>query len=129
MGYHTARLEKLVGYVSRTWIRNVLWPPTAWSAYQLPVRTNNDVEGWHNRLKKKARKRLLNVYLLVRLLQKEAECVDLQVKLVSDGKLTRKQKKSMSKFMPSSTTLGTNTNGVKTAGQLLKACAYVYEPV
>jgi len=40
----------------------------------------------------KARKRHLNLYLLIRLLETEAKSVDLQVKLVSDGKLTRRQK-------------------------------------
>jgi MULE transposase domain len=64
----TPPLDKLVDCVSRTWICNFLWLPTAWSAYRLPVRMNNDVEGWHYRLNQKARKRHLNLYLLVSLL-------------------------------------------------------------
>jgi len=72
-------LDTLVDYISRTWISSFLSPPTAWSAYRLPVRTNNDVEGWHYRLNQKARKRHLNLYLLVCLLETEAKCVDLQV--------------------------------------------------
>ena len=101
-----------------------------WSAYWLAVCTNYDVESWPYRLNQKARKRHLNLYLLVRLLQKEAECVDLQVKLVSDGKLTRRQKK---KYVQVHAKLNHVWNeyeqGTKTAGQLLKACAYIYGPI
>ena len=125
-----APLVELVDYVSRTWISSVLWSPTAWSAYRLPIRTNNDVEGWHYRLNQKARKRHLNLYLLVRLLQNEAECVDLQVKLVSDGKLARRQKKKYVKLHAKLNDVWTEyEQGTKTAGQLLKSCAHMYGPV
>ena len=33
-------------YVQRTWLDSTVWPPSAWSAFKQPARTNNDVEGW-----------------------------------------------------------------------------------
>jgi hypothetical protein len=123
-------LERLTDYVSRTWVSSHLWPPLAWSTYRLPVRTNNDVEGWHYRLNQKARKRHLGLYLLVRLLHNEAKCVNLIVRLISDRKVTRRQKKLYSKMHAK---LNENWNqyeeGKKSARQLLKSCAHIYGPV
>ena len=42
-------LNKLLKYISRTWINSVVWQPECWSIYYQSVRTNNDLEGWHNR--------------------------------------------------------------------------------
>ncbi|XP_019628056.1 PREDICTED: mucin-17-like [Branchiostoma belcheri] len=43
-------LTELAGYVERTWLHSSAWPPRCWSVYGRSIRTNNDVEGWHNRL-------------------------------------------------------------------------------
>jgi len=48
-------LRALFEYICITWIQSEIWPPAAWSALRHPVRTNNDVEGWHNRLNRRAR--------------------------------------------------------------------------
>jgi len=37
------------GDVDETWVSSRLWPASSWSAFQ-SIRTNNDVECWHNRL-------------------------------------------------------------------------------
>ncbi|KAI8494065.1 hypothetical protein Bbelb_284120 [Branchiostoma belcheri] len=47
---------------------------------RLPIRTNNDLEGYHTRLNKKAQNSL-DFYLLVELLCKEAEYVNIQAKM------------------------------------------------
>jgi len=44
------RDESLVSYVNDTWISSRFWPPSSWCAFQSWIRTNNDVDGWHNRL-------------------------------------------------------------------------------
>ena len=49
-GARTASLEALVQYMENNWISTTVWPPAAWSVYMLPIRTNNDIEGWHNSL-------------------------------------------------------------------------------
>ena len=57
------------------------------------VRTNNDVEGWHHRLNRKVGGRSkLPFYQLVQELYKEAGVVDLQIRLVSERKLTKFQR-------------------------------------
>ena len=86
-------MTKFLDYVQRVWIDSNLWTPAAWSVYKLPIRTNNDLEGWHKRLNGRG-KANMNMFLLVELLHQEASIVITQVKLVSDGKLTRSQRKS-----------------------------------
>ena len=84
--------DRLLNYVRNTWINSTVWPPSAWSVFGGSIRTSNDVEGWHHRLNKKARKGQLSFYLLVQLLHKEAKLVPLQVRFLSDGKVLRKQR-------------------------------------
>ena len=52
------------------------------------IRTNNDIEGWHHSLNRRAAGQCsLPVYLFVALLHKEASPVLLQIRLVSERKL------------------------------------------
>ena len=57
------------------------------------IRTNNDLEGWHRRLNKNAKRGQIQFYLLLELLNKEASFVTIQSRLVSEGKLKRNQRK------------------------------------
>ena len=48
------------------------------------IRTNNDIEGWHHSLNKRAAGRCgLSLYTFVALLHKEAGLVSVQIRLVS----------------------------------------------
>jgi len=51
-GPTTRRLHSICStcHMERQWISSTTWPPTTWSVFRQPVRTNNDVEGWHCRL-------------------------------------------------------------------------------
>ena len=75
----TEPLQQLCEYISETWINSTVWSPKQWSVYGLAVRTNNDVEGWHRRFNERASSGQLNLYLLIQLMHKEAELVNLQV--------------------------------------------------
>ena len=88
----SAELESLMDYVNNTWMESEMWPPQTWSIFGQSVRTNNDVEGWHYRLNRKAKKGSLNFYLLVELLHNEAEMITIQTKLLSDSKVLRRQR-------------------------------------
>ena len=67
--------------------------PTNWSVFKRAVRTNNDVEGWHAALNRRAGgKSNLPFYVLVPLLQKEALLVHLNIRLVKEKKLSRTQR-------------------------------------
>ena len=44
------KLMKFLDYVESTWFRSSIWRPYNISVYNRLVRTNNDLEGYHNRL-------------------------------------------------------------------------------
>ena len=88
-----------------------------------PIRTNNDLEGWHNTLNRRAGEQCgLPLYLVIELLDREA-------KLVSDHKLKRIQRSVtrniQAKLFASSEKY---ENNEKTAAQLLKTCSRLNGP-
>ena len=83
----------LFDYVETTWINSSVCPPSSTSAFRRPIRTNNDVEGWHYWFNRTARSTHLPFYVLIRLLWDEVQICKMQLKLVSDRKLTRSQSK------------------------------------
>ncbi len=86
------KLRSLCEYFEQNWLKNNLWEPKCWSVFNQPIRTNNDVEGWHLRMKKKAKNGNLPIYSLFSLLYKESELVPIQADLLSSNKLKRSQK-------------------------------------
>ena len=69
----TRPLQELAEYVENTWITSTTWPPASWSVYLQAVRTNNDVEGWHYGLNRRAQgKNQLPLYMLIMLLHEES---------------------------------------------------------
>ena len=84
------RLHELLNYIERTWITSRP-PPAAWSTFKRSVRTNNDAEGWHNRINGQVPHDRPNLYLLIKALYDEAELLPLQVSLVTQQKLYRHQ--------------------------------------
>ena len=46
----TEQLKSLIQYVRRQWIESQVFTPRNWCVYKQPIRTNNDLEGWHNAL-------------------------------------------------------------------------------
>ena len=87
----SAKLRDLTSYIEDTWITG-LWKPKHWSVFKQSVRTNNDVEGWHNCLNRQARRGQLPFYLLVALLHKKSQMVSVQVRLLSEANLRRYQR-------------------------------------
>ena len=86
-------LTQLCNYVERQWITSSFYQPRRWSVFMEEIRTNNDLEGWHRRLNKNAKRGQIQFYLLLELLNKEASFVTIQSRLVSEGKLKRNQRK------------------------------------
>ena len=78
---HSPQLTALTKYLSKTWVFSISRPPASWTTFKKSVRTNNDAEGWHHRLNKRALHDHMNIYLLVMLLHKEALLLPLQVRL------------------------------------------------
>ena len=84
------QLQPLVDYFHKTWIVG-RWKPEQWSVYKRVIRTNEDVEGWHTDLNRKAEHG--NVQHLVSLLHTEALLIPSQLLSVSERKLCRIQRK------------------------------------
>lgn len=49
-------VKRFFSYVEKQWIKSKCWDPKKWSVFNQAIRTNNDAEGWHNRINSKARK-------------------------------------------------------------------------
>ena len=62
----TAPLREFLAYVGDQWVYGSFFSPIDWSVYGQAVRTNNDIEGWHNRINRRANgKSQLPFYLLI----------------------------------------------------------------
>jgi len=92
-----ALVDQHLQYVRQTWVESTVWPPSAWSVYRQPVRTN-DCEGWHYRLNAKAGHSRLNLYQMIQLLHAEATLVSINVRLLSEGSASRIQRTSYSRL-------------------------------
>ena len=78
-------LSDLVTYIQKQWIDSETFPPANWSIYQQAIRTNNDLEGWHNALNRRAGGRSnLPFYHMVEILEKEARLTAVNIRLVSE---------------------------------------------
>ena len=126
----TPRLQQFMEYIETIWINNTTWPPSTWSVYMKAIRTNNDIEGWHLGLNRRASgKSQLPFYLLVDLLHSKARRTALQIRLVSERKLRRIQKKKYRQLQTKIFGLWEDyENGEHSARQLLKACLYLNGP-
>lgn len=122
-------LQDLLNYIENQWINNSVFPVASWSVYQRQFRTNNDTEGWHNRLNIKARTSGLNMYKLIQLLHQEAKDVQVVGRFVSEGAIKRYQRQ---KYANTQGQIGTIWDqfaaGDMTAKQLLRRCAHFHCP-
>jgi len=78
-------MKRLVSYIGSTWIESTTFPPKDWSVYEqaIDIRTNNDLEGWHHGLSRRAGGRVhIPFNLLIQHLHKEAKLSALQVRLM-----------------------------------------------
>ncbi|KAI8503597.1 hypothetical protein Bbelb_185680 [Branchiostoma belcheri] len=91
-----------IAYMEQEWLNNSVWSVEQWSVDFQPVRTNNDTEGYHTRLSKKAQ-HSLPLYLLVDLQHEESRYVSLQAKLVSMNRLMRFKRKPYREWLLMST--------------------------
>lgn len=88
-----AALEKLLRYFDRNWINNNTSPPSSWSNYKRTVRTNNDVEGWHQGLNGSTPIAHPNMYFLLFLLGVETARLPLQIRMVCQQQVIRRCRK------------------------------------
>jgi hypothetical protein len=96
----------------------------------MAIRTNNDIEGWHNGLHRRASgKWNMPFYLLIDLLHQEARLTELRIRLVSEKKLKRIQRAKYRSLQAKIFELWDDfSNQRKNADQLLKQCAHLNGP-
>ena len=81
-------------------------------------------------LNRHAKRGNLSFYLMVRLLHEQAQLVDMQVRLVSDEKLKRRQRKQYRQVQGQLfATWSEYTVGELSAKQLLSRCAHLACPI
>ena len=88
-----------------------------------PIWTNNDLEGWHNALNRRAgQQSSLPLYLLIELLDRGAKLTAVTIRLVSDNKLKRIQRSVRRNIQAKLfASCEKYENNEKTAAQLLSA--------
>ncbi|XP_076068501.1 uncharacterized protein LOC143040952 [Oratosquilla oratoria] len=125
----TSLLTVLVNYIRTNWIQCSLYTPETWSIFKQPIRTNNDVEGWHGALNRHARRSNLSFYLLVKLLHEQSQLINIQIRLVSDKKLRRRQRKEYKRVQGQVNKVWDSyIAGDKSARQVLRECAHLVAP-
>ena len=89
----TLPLQQFVSYIEENWIRSTVWPPKCLSVFMQSSRPNNDIEGWHHSLNRRATGQCgLHFFMFVAVLKREARLVLLQIHLVSERKLKGMQR-------------------------------------
>ncbi|XP_046547382.1 uncharacterized protein LOC124257380 [Haliotis rubra] len=73
------KATQLMDLVTSTWIEGS-WPLSMWNHFGNDGhRTNNNLEGWHHKINKFAKKTHPNIYELVRLIQKEQSVAEVKI--------------------------------------------------
>ena len=127
---NTDSLRSLVSYMDRQWFRNSVIPIESWSVFQLSVRTNNDVEGWHTRLNQKSNDGR-GIYRLIPKLRREAELIAVSV---ASEDLARETNRRYTRLDDQLSTLWTSyqdsqmttTSFLKRVGQLYRFCDWLW---
>ncbi|XP_020915135.2 uncharacterized protein LOC110252639 [Exaiptasia diaphana] len=126
----TPELRQLVDYFEDNWLASPVSTKDNWCVFKEAIRTNNDIEGWHNALNKHAHgKTNLPMYLLIQFLGEEAKLVSLQVRLVRAKKLRRVQRRKYLLLHSKIFSLWDDyENGDINSRSLLEAVAKLYGP-
>ena len=89
----THALQERVQYLDTRWINSSTFPPRSWSVYGQPIRTKDDIEGWHHSLNRCTGSREhLAFYLQIHLLHQKSAICSMQVRLVNSRKWQRTQR-------------------------------------
>lgn len=122
-----ALLQKWVQYIEDTWITSSFYLPSSWSVFMQTIRTNNDAEGWHHRINRRARTVGLNFYTLVPLLHREARLIPMHQELLHQQVSDRRVRSPVSDLQAHLNDLWGNYNdGVDSSAELLASCASLY---
>ncbi|XP_067658205.1 uncharacterized protein [Haliotis asinina] len=123
-------LRQLTDYFESQWITHPMFTPRTWSVFNIAVRTNNFVEGWHRRMNNKLREQSLGVYRLVPELYQEAKLLPHQTNLIQEGPLKAYVRKtSLARQDEVFTPWNQFKNGDLSLSQLLTRCVAIHGPI
>ena len=125
------QVTALMRYVEDTWLSSTVWEIKSWCVFGQTIRKNNNCEGWHHRINRRAQKGNLQFYLLISfsLLYKEASLLPTQIKMVSEGKLHRYQRKNSRAIQGKLFRLWSDyETGTVSVNGLLKKCGGIHGP-
>ena len=122
-------LVQFVNYMDKQWMNNAVFSIESLSVYGLTVRTNNDTEGWHHALNRKAGGQSLSFYRLVPALRGEAEDISYQLRYLREGQTTRRVR-VVSRIIEGKIQEAWSKYSAKelSTSELLAECAKVYGP-
>jgi hypothetical protein len=84
-----ALVKQVITYMRENWIESRVWSPSKWCVFNQPIRTNNDAEGWHNRINCHTKDKM-NFYALVPELHKESKLIPLYKKWMCRNKIVKR---------------------------------------
>lgn len=93
-GIQNPRLVVILDYIRDTWINSNTWPIPSWCVFRESIRTNNDLESWHNRFNARAGRKSVPFYQLISMFQEESRIVTFQITLVANYVVIREQRAS-----------------------------------
>ena len=127
----TAKLQNFVRFVSETWINGSTWPQSSWSVFKEAVQTNNDIKGWRNTLNRRASgKSQVPFYLMIHILHNEERLTSFHIRLISEKKMKRIQRKKHCSMQAQVFTLWQEyENGERSAKLLLRTCSHLNGPI
>ncbi|XP_046543937.1 uncharacterized protein LOC124254108 [Haliotis rubra] len=123
-------LNQLIIYFRRQWMEHQVFEPSTWSAYRVTIRTNNHVEGWHRRMNGKVGEQALGIYRLIPELHREAALLQIQTRLILEGRLRSYLRKAATARQEEIFAVWRMYKRTDlTLSQLLSRCAMIHGPV
>ena len=121
---------KLTDYVTWTWIEGRFSQP-AWNHYQTEgPRTNNHLEGWYNKLRKRVDVTHRTIYKIIDEFKQEQAAKDEKIEQYSNGGHKHKRAKKYREIDARLATLKTElTTGAKTFNEYSDAASYLLKLV
>ena len=106
--------DDFISYFESTWLDGN-FPPRTWNYFSHEgPRTNNHLEGWHNRLKRVSRKAHPNLFEVVEILKKEQAATEVAIELLTGGGRIRSKRRKVVQHEDTIKRLRTEfTNGVR----------------
>jgi hypothetical protein len=85
------QLAPLFAYFDDQWMTRT--PLGLWNVYRVSRRTNNHLEGWHNRFANIVRKNKPNIWILICALKNEQAATEVQRAQIAAGQIVQRQEK------------------------------------